>query len=328
MVRRARAQPKLLLENGANDPDHSAGPPRLWIAWNAATDDGVVQALALAKKGEFGEALELARRAIKDFPNDPSAYLALGNVYLFKGLHDGETGADYYRPALQAFAQVAKLGDVAYGMFARGNAFTLMGFHAEAVASYGVAVRTAEETKIDIQTITAFDAALRRSALVFADKLADNMSVAESNTAVQDTSIMIDSERDLNAEAVRLGFTLESALETLRQAAAAGRETTTRAKAKPRAKDNPELRAARLKATYETLVRNSDLENPSLSLLERRRQAKHIDKTYYNLRQLIPSYRDDSEQLRLAQRELSRGRSKRGKAARQAAQNGLSPVPT
>jgi hypothetical protein len=95
------------------------------------------------------------------------------------------------------------------------------------------------------------------------------------------------------------------------------RETTARAKAKPRTKDNPELRAARLQATYETLVRNSDLENPSLSLLERRRQAKHIDKTYYRLRELVPAYRDDSQQLRLAQRELSRGRSKRGRAARQ-----------
>ena len=44
-------------------------------------------------------------------------------------------------------------------------------------------------------------------------------------------------EKDLNAEAVKLGFdTFESALEALRQASAAARVTTKRAKAEPRPK--------------------------------------------------------------------------------------------
>jgi hypothetical protein len=57
------------------------------------------------------------------------------------------------------------------------------------------------------------------------------------------------------------------------------RETMDRAKAKPRAKDNPELRAARLKATYEILVRESDLANPRFSNDERMARAIHLRKT-------------------------------------------------
>jgi hypothetical protein len=89
---------------------------------------------------------------------------------------------------------------------------------------------------------------------------------------------------------------------------AAASEATGRAKAKPRAKAKSNLTAARLMATYEILVRESDLANPALSNDERMSRAIHLRKTYDRLRKLIPSFRDDAEQLRLA-RKLLNGRA-------------------
>jgi hypothetical protein len=57
---------------------------------------------------------------------------------------------------------------------------------------------------------------------------------AESNSADYTDDIMGDTALDLNAEAAKLGYTPESALETLRQASATARETTGRAKETPR----------------------------------------------------------------------------------------------
>jgi hypothetical protein len=64
--------------------------------------------------------------------------------------------------------------------------------------------------------------------------LGTKTGLGESNKPDYTVSRMGDTAIDLNAEAIKLGFTSESALETLRQASASARETTDRATAEPR----------------------------------------------------------------------------------------------
>lgn len=86
-------------------------------------------------------------------------------------------------------------------------------------------------------------------------------------------------------------------------------------KTKLRGAANTELRAARLRATYELLVRDSDLANPELSNDERMSRAIHLRNTYDRLHKLVPSFHDDAEQLRLARKMLNNRAHQRRKAA-------------
>jgi hypothetical protein len=128
--------------------------------------------------------------------------------------------------------------------------------------------------------------------------------------------------RRLYAKARELGFTAESAIETLeREAKVTVRETTARAVAKPRAKKSasPELTAIRLAAAFEALKRSSDLENPKLSATERRRRAKHLVTTYNRLREHNPTLEDDSGVVKRARSIVNDANYQRRKEAKQAA---------
>jgi hypothetical protein len=62
------------------------------------------------------------------------------------------------------------------------------------------------------------------------------------------------------------------------------------------------LTALRRLATYEMLLRDSDLMNPSLSEDERLRRAEHLLSTYKRLRNSRPDFRENNEQLKTARR--------------------------
>jgi tetratricopeptide (TPR) repeat protein len=58
--------------------------------------------------------------------------------------------------------------------------------------------------------------------------------------------------------------------------------------------------AERLLATYEVLVRHSDLMNPALTEEDRLRRAEYLLKTYKRLRKAKPDFHDSNDQLRVA----------------------------
>jgi hypothetical protein len=143
---------------------------------------------------------------------------------------------------------------------------------------------------------------------------------AESNIPEYNIGIMDKAAKERLASAARdYGLSVEEADEVLARAAqekAAARVVKHGADPKPRVKKaKPELTAARLLATYEILVRDSDLANPLLPDEERMRRAIHLRKTYQRLRERNPSFHDDSEQLRLARKLLNSRAYQRRKAA-------------
>jgi DNA-binding XRE family transcriptional regulator len=66
------------------------------------------------------------------------------------------------------------------------------------------------------------------------------------------------------------------------------------------AKVRAALKVERLKATYEVLIRKSDLNNSTMPEQERLRRAEHLLTTYKRLRKINPDFHDDSEQLKTA----------------------------
>jgi hypothetical protein len=127
----------------------------------------------------------------------------------------------------------------------------------------------------------------------------------------------------------------ESVVRALLDIDGATGEMTRRTKAKPRAlwenrkgadakltppakKANRELTAVRLKATYEVLLRESDLTNPKLSNEERLRRAEHLLVTYKRLRRLVPKFHDKSGELQAA-RSLTNSKNYQRRKAKVAA---------
>jgi Ankyrin repeats (3 copies) len=87
-----------------------------------------------------------------------------------------------------------------------------------------------------------------------------------------------------------------------------------------RARMRDDLKRARLIASYEVLVRNSDLSNPGLAEVERLRRAEHLLTTYKRLHRVNPDFRDDSEQIKAA-----RSITNRANYRRQLANSGRQP---
>jgi primosomal protein N'' len=99
------------------------------------------------------------------------------------------------------------------------------------------------------------------------------------------------------------------------------KEAIKKAKAEALRKAKPNLAAVRLSATYDVLVRDSDLSNPQLSEPERLRRAEHLVKTYKRLRKVDPDFHDDADQLRLARKMINKRQYERRKAKRAALRN-------
>ncbi len=143
----------------------------------------------------------------------------------------------------------------------------------------------------------------------------------EANEALPyNTAVMPSDLLDLNTALRHVARNLGRPVATVRAQLGVGDakpETTARVKAKPRARANPQLRVARLKAAYEVLVRESNLADPKLPDDERLRRSANLRNTYDRLHKLDPSFHDNSEQLRLARNLLNRRAYQRGKTVRE-----------
>jgi Tfp pilus assembly protein PilF len=276
-------------------------------------------ALSQTDEHDYKEVIAAYRQSVALAPTFFDAQKNLGSALCRAGRY--EEAAEFCADA------VGLKPDDAGAWFNLGYAFGRTGYVAAAMKCHSAAVSLALRTQ-DTDILRFIGAEFEKISQYFGgfrESIGHRYLYGERMDFDYTAIIMDDPAKDLNAEAAKLGYTFESALEALRRASEAANATTRRAKAKPRGKAKvrgeakTELTAARLKATYEILVRESDLANPKLSDEERMSRAIHLRKTYYRLRKLDPSFKDTDEQLRLATKLLNGRAYQRRKAAKLAA---------
>jgi tetratricopeptide (TPR) repeat protein len=225
---------------------------------------------------QLSEAIAAYRKVIELKPNFAEAYCNLG---------DALTNTRQFLEAIDACRKAVELKpDDSEPHYSLGNALLAAGGDREAALS------EYRKAFVIVEARAAADpgnAEWPRDLADIRNKINQLIEFDESNSSVY-TDKAPPSEADDTSE-LRMEDDLNTAVKH-------ARENVNAELAKVKAG----LAKARLLATYEVLVRKSDLNNSAMPERERLRRAERLLTTYKRLRKIKPDFHDDSDQLKAA----------------------------